>query len=95
MRHEEQVIRSFIVRRKRMRYLGFVPVSPDGAAYVYDPRTDEIRNSRHGSLRQPRLHAALEDSSALGRLLDQFRTLRVDLRFREDGVNTVLTIERR
>ncbi|HMC90165.1 MAG TPA: hypothetical protein VKI17_11485, partial [Gemmataceae bacterium] len=38
-----------------LRYFGFAPVSPDGAAYGYDPRTDEVVNRRHGSPRRPQL----------------------------------------
>src|SRR5262249_33983285 len=29
-------------------FFGFVPVSGEGAAYRYEPRTDEVVNSRHG-----------------------------------------------
>jgi hypothetical protein len=78
-----------------LRYFGFVPVSPDDAAYAFDPKTDDVKNGRHGSLRQPRLHPGVEDASPLGQLLQQFRTVRADLRFREDGVHTVLTIARK
>jgi hypothetical protein len=77
------------------RYYGFVPVSPDGAAYCYDARTGEVVNGRHGSLRQPRLHGGIEADSPLAQLLEQFRTFRADLRFREDGLYTVLTVERK
>jgi hypothetical protein len=78
-----------------MHFFGFVPVSPDGAAYIYDARLGEITNVRHGSLRQPVLAASIEDGSALGQLLSLFRTLRVDFRFREDGLHTTLTMERK
>ncbi|HEV3081036.1 MAG TPA: hypothetical protein VGY66_14740 [Gemmataceae bacterium] len=78
-----------------MRFLTFVPVSPDGATYAYAPEADEVVNQRHGSLRKPRLQPGIEDASPLGRLLEQFRSLRADLRFREDGVHTTVTIERK
>src|SRR5207253_9354411 len=78
-----------------MRFLGFVPVSPDGAAYRIAPEADEVVNQRHGSLMRPRLQSGIEDDSPLGRLLEQFRSLRADLRFREDGVHTTVTIERK
>jgi hypothetical protein len=78
-----------------LRYLGFVPVSPEGAAYIYDRKMDEVVNRRHGSLRLPREHAGIDAGSPLDRLFDQFRTLRTDLRFREDGMHTVLTLQRR
>jgi hypothetical protein len=76
------------------RLLGFVPVSGDGAPYSYEARTDEVVNRRHGSLRRPRLHGGPAEGSPPARLLRDLRTLRVDLRFREDGVHTMLTGER-
>jgi hypothetical protein len=76
------------------QYLGFVPVSPDGASYEYRRKTDEVVNQRHGSLRKPQVHKELADGAPLGRLLEQLRSVRADLRFREDGVHTVLTIDR-
>jgi WD40 repeat protein len=78
-----------------LRHLGFVPVSPDGAPYRYEQRTGEVVNVRHGSFRQPRLHAGLDEKSPLRRLLEQVRTVRADLLFREDGVQTTVTIERK
>jgi hypothetical protein len=77
------------------RFLGFLPVSPDGAEYCYDQKTNEIVNQRHGSLPQPHWHRGIEADSPLGRLLDEFRSLRADLRFQEDGVNTTVTIQRK
>jgi hypothetical protein len=82
------------VRSAALHYLGFVPVSADDAPYTYERATDEVVNRRHGSLRQPRLHAGIEEASPLGRLLGQVRSLRADLRFKEDGVNTVVTLAR-
>jgi hypothetical protein len=76
------------------KYYGFVPVSPDATAYVYDRRTDEVRNERHGSPRRPQAHPALAEGAPLKLLLGQLRTLRADLRFREDGIHTTLTIDR-
>ena len=77
------------------KFFGFVPVSPDGAAYRYESRTDEVVNARHGSLRRPRLHPDLAPESPLAQLLGQLQTVRADLRFREDGIHTVLTIQRK
>jgi hypothetical protein len=82
-------------RAQALRYLGFVPVSPDGAEFVYDRSADDVVNRRHGSLRRPDLHTDIDPSSPLAQLLEQLRTLRADLRFQEDGINTVLTIDRR
>jgi hypothetical protein len=75
--------------------LGFVPASPDGAGYVFDPRRGEVRNTRHGSFRSPAVARDLDPRSPLGRLLGPLRSVRADLRFREDGVHTILTIDRR
>jgi hypothetical protein len=76
------------------RYLGYVPVSPEGAAYALDAKTDEVVNRRHGSLRKPARNRGVEEGSPLGQLLEQIRAVRADLRFREDGIHTTLTIER-
>ncbi len=83
------------VQAAALKYLGFVPVSPDGAAYAYDARDDEVVNQRHGSPRRPRQHLTMAKTSPLGQLLGQLQSLRADLRFREDGVHTVLTLERK
>jgi hypothetical protein len=76
------------------KWLGFVPVSPDGAAYRYEARTMTVANTRHGSLRYPRLHATLAEDSPVLRLLGQLQTIQANLRFREDGIHTVLAITR-
>lgn len=84
------------VRRETVRrFLGFVPVSPDGSTYRYDARNGEVVNRRHGSLRRPELHSQLAEASELGLLLKQIKALRVELRFHENGLHTLLTIERR
>lgn len=77
------------------RFYGYIPVSPDDAAFAYDRRLDEVRNERHGSPRKPVHHKGLAVNSPLHGLLDAFRTIRADLRFREDGIHTTLTIDRR
>lgn len=82
------------VRKLAERYYGFVPVSPDGAGYVYDRRLDEVRNERHGSPARPKMHKTLADNAAIKQLLEQLRTIRADLRFREDGIHTTLTVDR-
>jgi hypothetical protein len=82
-------------RAVAMRYLGFVPVSPDGALFAYAAKRDEVVNSRHGSPARPVFHPGVEAASPLAQLLDQFRNLRVDVRFREDGLHTVLTLVRK
>jgi hypothetical protein len=91
-------VRSWAPAREReesaYRLLGFVPVSPDGATYDYDTRAGEASNRRHGSYRAWKLHTDLDERSALRGLLDQVRGVRADLRFREDGIHTTLTMGR-
>jgi hypothetical protein len=77
-----------------MHYLGYVPVSPDGAAYRYRAAADEVVNERHGSLSAPRLHGRLSNDAPIAGLLRQWSVVRADLRFREDGIHTVLTLDR-
>ncbi len=76
------------------QYLGYVPASPDGSPYGYDAAKDEVSNERHGSLRKPTLRRTLAEGSPLARVLEQVKLARADLRFREDGIHTVLTVER-
>ena len=47
------------------------------------------------SLRRPRLHSAIADDSPVQRLLEQFPNLRVDVRFREDGMHATVTVQRK
>jgi hypothetical protein len=77
------------------RFLGSIPVSPDGTPYRYDARLGEVLNGRHGSLRRPDLHSRVAEGSELARVLDQLRSLRAELQFGENSLHTVLTIERR
>jgi hypothetical protein len=77
-----------------LRFYGFVPVSPDSSSYSYHATTDEMSNWGYGTLRRPELRPTLPANSPLARWLDQLRTVRVDLRFREDGVQTILTLDR-
>jgi hypothetical protein len=83
------------VEAAALQYLGFVPVSPDGAPFHYDAKKDEVVNQRHGSVRQPRFQLGGEASSPAERLLlEQLATMRADLRFREDGIHTTLTLRK-
>jgi hypothetical protein len=74
------------------RFLGYVPVSPDVSAYRYDRGLDEVVNERHGSLRQPIRNRPDADGSPMRFLMEQITSVRADLRFREDGVHTTLTL---
>ncbi|HEX5271388.1 MAG TPA: hypothetical protein VFW33_12905, partial [Gemmataceae bacterium] len=77
-----------------LRFLGFVPVSPDGSPYRYDRAADEVVSVRHGSPRRPDVHAAPDEKSPLLLGLTRLRAVRADLTFCEDGVQTVVTIDR-
>ncbi len=84
------------VREQTVRhFLGFVPVSPDGSPYRHDARRGEVVSERHGSQRRPDLHDQLAGTSELGKFLDQVRSVRAELRFLENGLHTVVTVERR
>jgi hypothetical protein len=80
------------MREAAWLHFGFVPATAGGCAY--EPRTDEVVSPRHGTLRLPRSAGSTEGSSALELLLEQFRTARADLNFRDEGLHTVVTIER-
>ena len=82
------------VEAAALQYLGFVPVSPDLAPFRYDWQKEEVVNLRHGSVRQPKLNKGIDAKSPMSQMLDQFATIRADLRFREDGIHTTLTMKR-
>jgi hypothetical protein len=77
------------------RFLGCVPVSADGTGYRYDRQHAEVVNDRHGSHRKPQLHGSVAEQSELGKLLNEIKALRAELKFLDNGVQTVLTIERK
>ena len=82
-------------KQTAQHFLGYVPVSPDGSPYLYDARLGDVINRRHGSFRRPTRHEHVEATSELGRLLEHIEAVRVELRFRNNGLHSVLTIERR
>jgi hypothetical protein len=77
------------------RLLGYVPISPDGTSFEVDERLDEVRNSRHGSLSRPVCHDGPAAGSPVVALLEQLDRISVQMRFREDGLHSVLTFERK
>jgi len=77
-----------------LQYLGFIPVSPDLAPFHYEWKKEEVVNRRHGSLRQPTLQPGVDADSPLGQVLEEFAAIRADLRFREDGVHTTVTLRK-
>ena len=83
------------IQRVAVKFLGFMPTSPDNTPFQYDLKTDEIVSNRHGNLRRPRLHDKLDPESPLARLIEQSQTLRADLHFRADGLHAVVTFTRK
>jgi hypothetical protein len=75
------------------RLLGHVPASPDGSAFVVDRKLGLVTNQRHGLPARPVYHAALGAGSTITQLFSQARSVRIDLRFREDGIHTTMTID--
>lgn len=85
---------SAAVEAAAAQYLGFVPVSPDLAPFRYDRDKEEVINLRHGSVRQPKLNPGIDAKSPMSKTLDEFASIRADLRFREDGIHTTLTFSK-
>jgi hypothetical protein len=85
---------SAVIENACLQYFGFVPVSPDLAPFRYEPLKEEVVNLRHGSVRQPKLAKGIDANSPMSKMLEQFATIRADLRFREDGIHTTLTMRR-
>ncbi len=83
------------MRAAAVHWFGFVPVSPDGAAYRSDRGRDEVVNDRHGSPGRPKLHRDLDETSPLARLLGRLESVRADMRFRDDGVLGTVTVQRK
>jgi hypothetical protein len=77
-----------------LHWFGYIPVSPDRRPYVYLPKFDEVENIWHGSPRHPQMRGGFDPHAPLAQLLAQIRTIRADFRFKEDGINTVVTVER-
>ncbi len=77
--------------RVALRLWGFVPAAPDGTAAVWDARSRQVRNTRHGTWSSPAAHVAPDARSPLARFVRGFDTLGIDLRFREDGIHAVMT----
>ena len=67
---------------------------PDGGTYRYDPTTDEVSCSRHGSAEAPRQQVAPAADSAASRALRSLETLAVGMTFTPDGLSTRIEIGR-
>lgn len=81
-------------REAALRYLGFIPISPDGAQYAFDAVRDEVVNRRHGSLRRPELHPGIDEVSPLGTLLQYFASIQMEVTFPGDEIRLGVTIDR-
>jgi hypothetical protein len=77
-----------------LRWLGYVPASPDGSVYRFDRQLGQVVNERHGSVHEPELRPSLLPTAPINQLMDRYRTLRTDLKFREDGIHTTVTLEK-
>jgi hypothetical protein len=77
------------------RYLGFVPVSPDGSLFKWNAKSQEVVNDRYGSRRVPIRTKTLAETSRVNQLFESLDTIRADLKFREDGIHTVLWMKMR
>jgi hypothetical protein len=75
------------------RLLGYAPSSPDGTGFAWDAKSRQVVNAWHGTLSAPTFQARLPPGSALVGLLSQLKSVRADLRFREDGIHTTLTLD--
>jgi hypothetical protein len=74
-----------------LRLWGFVPAAPDGSRSVWDAETRQVRNLRHGTSDRPTSHKSLDPKSPLLKFLRRFESVNADLRFREDGIHTIIT----
>jgi hypothetical protein len=81
-------------RKVALRLWGFIPSAPDGSASVWDRATQQVTNARHGTWHHPATHKKLAPKSPLAKFLHRFESLNADLRFRRDGVHTVITFRR-
>jgi hypothetical protein len=81
-------------RHVALQLWGFVPSAPDGSRAVWDKATQQVSNVRHGTWHRPASHTALGPKSPLAKFLHRFESLNADLRFRRDGVHTVITFRR-
>ena len=73
--------------------MGFVPSCIDGSEVVWDAERREVVNTRHGSLRQPRLPSEPASDSPWIKVLSDFGKLRGRMDVRPDGVLGALLIE--
>ena len=68
---------------------------PDGGEYVLAPDGRGMVCTRHGSLAKPRQELAPIGTSALGKLLKDFRGMTASLVFLDDGLHATVEIDRK
>ncbi len=68
---------------------------PDGGRYERSPDGKQMICSVHGTAAAPRQRPAPAPNSPMGRLMQEFSGLRAQLIFLDDGLHTVVTVERR
>ena len=76
------------------RVYGARPFCPDAGTYALSPDGRGCRCSVHGSPDDPRQPAAPTGASATGRLMKSFTGLTAAIRFEDDGLRVVVTIDR-
>jgi hypothetical protein len=84
------------VRLERVRRVyGTRPACPDGGEYAVSTDGRSCRCSVHGGADDPRQPAAPAADSGTGRLLRSFAGLTAVIRFEDDGLRVVVTVQRR
>jgi hypothetical protein len=77
------------------RVYGERPFCPDGGSYSLSADGRSCRCSVHGGHDDPRQPAGPTAASATGRLLKSFGGLTATVRFEEDGLRVVVTVDRK
>jgi len=75
------------------RLLGYEPVCPEGGQYRYDPSTDELCCSLHGTLDRPRQPTRPQAGSTADQTLSDLGEFSVGLSFTTEGLVTRLEVE--
>jgi hypothetical protein len=76
------------------RVYGARPFCPEGGAYTLGADGRSCRCSIHGGHDDPRQPAAPTEASATGRLVKSFSGLTATIRFVDDGLRVVVTVDR-
>jgi hypothetical protein len=71
------------------------PFCPDGGSYSLSPDGKSCMCSVHGGHSDPRQPAAPTEASSTGKLLKSFGGLTATIRFEEDGLRVIVTMDRK